>query len=256
MVLHKSFYLADLLLAAFVRETLLIFSDHVSILEFHSPHWVKIPWNYCTVFNFRSDWSFVNQMQWQDMSAANQKQHFSFALFRLRAKNQDMRSCQTGQTKMSSNLNNWNRKNNVSQVNHVSYHQSGSSSCHSSAFSRCHLSCANLQYSCTSAPQHYGGVLIHLPSNGYTTIQDTKTAIILWGGGIKVTLQFDHLIYTHHAAPREHSLHPKLVARPLRSIWGIEQKKPWSKPEWCNQRRRHQSSSSRLKYKSHDPEWK
>lgn len=37
--------------------------------------------------------------------------------------------------------------------------------------------------------------------------------------GIKVTLQFDqvYLIYTH-AALREHSLHPQLVARPLRSV--------------------------------------
>lgn len=40
-----------------------------------------------------------------------------------------------------------------------------------------------------------------------------------YGRGIKVTLQFDRvsLIYTR-AVPREHSLHPQLVARPLRSV--------------------------------------
>lgn len=50
---------------------------------------------------------------------------------------------------------------------------------------------------------------------------------------IKVTLQFDrvYLIYTH---AREHRLHTQLVARPLRSVWGIEQKQPCRKPERCN----------------------
>lgn len=86
---------------------------------------------------------------------------------------------------------------------------------------RCHLSYRVLIYSIRARLLHdimeeFG----YIYSLTDTLLYKVRGLPLSYRRGIKVTLQFDrvYLIYTHHAAPREHSLHPKLVARPLRSV--------------------------------------
>lgn len=143
-----------------------------------------------------------------------------------------------------------------------------------SSLQHCHLSCATLQFSCMSTPWYYGGVLIHLHTTyRYINIQVTMTTIvrihyfIIWdliywgiknlGGGEEVSLQFDpvYLIIIHHAEPNEQHLHLELVQCLCYLSEVLSNRTIKQNRAIHNQHRRHHNSS-RLRYKSRNPEWK